>query len=574
MATTTWPEAAAAIDDRPQHGVAALYGAARVFAWRNALAVTREPVLVVQIIIGPFLFLTVFLLTFKQLMSLRGIDYVQYLTPIITIQVLFFAGIGAAVGLASDVQSGMLDRARTMPVHHGALVAGRMAADLGRAAIGVAVLLLVAHVYGFRFEAGFWSAVAYVGLALLFAVALSSGYSAMGLALGDPETASAAALLPYAPLLLFSTGFVPEEAFPDWLGPIVAITPVSKTADALRAMANGGEVLEPLLASLAWIIGILVVCAWLGVVAYGRAGRQKKMGRRERKAIQTADHGAVPDTAAQIISSEKLSASPAALVAERREGGFARTAADTGHLARRAGRILRRKPEVLAFNLFFPITLLLFIVVSFSDVVFPGGRAEYVNFVLPLMVLQAVGFGIIGSGILMHNDIDSGMVDRFRTFPIGRSSVFLARITADSVRGLLQVFVLFLVGLLLGFSFHNGVLGAIGFFVFPLVFASWLLLIGILLAYSVDSDESVAAAIFPWMLPLTTLSTGFVPLAAFPEWLQPLVEANPFSSAAEASRAMVNGGDLMEPLLRSTFWIVALSALFGLLALRAVKRSR
>ena len=64
------------------------------------------------------------------------------------------------------------------------------------------------------------------------------------------------------------------------------------------------------------------------------------------------------------------------------------------------------------------------------------------------------------------------------------------------------------------------------------------------MAFSVDSEESVPAAIFPWMLPLTTLSTGFVPLVAFPGWIQPLVEANPFSSAAETSRAMVNGGEV------------------------------
>ena len=260
-------------------------------------------------------------------------------------------------------------------------------------------------------------------------------------------------------------------------------------------------------------------------------------------------------------------------MAQRREGGAARTASDVALLVRRAGRILLRDPQVLAFGLFFPITLLLFMVISFSDVVFPGGRAEYVNFVLPLMVVQAVGFGIIGSGILMHNDIDNGMVDRFRTFPINRSAVFVARITTDSIRGLGQVIVLCFVGMLLGFSFHNGFLGALGFFLFPLVFAIWLLLIGTFLAFTVKSDESVAAAVFPWMLPLTMLSTGFVPLLAFPGWIQPFVEANPFSAAAEAMRAMVNGGELAEPLLRSAIWVIVLTVLFGFLARRAVRRS-
>ena len=574
MTTATWSDAAELVGDRPQHGLGSLVTGSRTFARRNILGILRQPVLIVQILVGPIMFLTVFLLIFKQLMSLRGVDYIQYLTPIITIQVLFFAALGAAIGLASDVQSGMLDRARTMPVHHGALVGGRMIADLARGIVGLLVLLAVAHIYGFRFEAGVGSALGYVGLALLFAVALSALFSAVGLAIGDPETASAASLLFYAPLLFFSTGFVPEEAFPDWLGPIVAITPVSKTADALRALANGGELLEPLLASLAWIAVILIGGSWWAVVAYGRAGREKKMSRRERRALQAAEVGVGEGAAEHMAATTQVSDDPETLVARRREGGISRTVSDVSTLTRRAGRILTRNPEVLAFNIFFPITLLLFIVLSFSDVVFPGGRAEYVNFVLPLMVVQAVGFGLIGSGILMHNDVDNGMVDRFRTFPINRSSVFIARITTDSIRGFGQVVVLVLVGVLLGFGFHNGLLGAIGFFLFPLVFAIWLLLIGTLLAFTVESDESVAAAVFPWMLPLTMLSTGLVPLRAFPGWIQPLVEANPFSAAAEAMRAMVNGGDLAEPLLRSAIWVVVLSTVFGFLAVRAVRRSQ
>lgn len=574
MTAATWSDATTLVEERPQHGVGSLVAGIRAFGRRNALGIVREPVLIVQILVGPILFLTVFLLIFEQLMSLRGIDYVQYLTPIITIQVIFFAGVGASIGLASDVQSGMLDRVRTMPVHHGALVGGRMTADLGRSFVGLTVLMLVAHLYGFRFEAGFLPAVGYFALALFFAVALSALFSAIGLAVGDPETANAASLLLYAPLLFFSTGFVPEEAFPDWLGPIVAASPVSKTAEALRALANGGETLQPVLASLAWILAIFVAGSWWAVVAYGRAGREKKMTRSERRALQVADVGVGAGAAEQVVAATQLTGDPEELVAQRQEGGFKRSVSDIALLTRRAGRILTRNPQILAFNLFFPITLLLFIVLSFSDVVFPGGRAEYVNFVLPLMVVQAVGFGLIGSGILMHNDIDNGMVDRFRTFPISRSSVFVARITTDSIRGFGQVVVLVFVGFLLGFGFHNGVIGVIGFFVYPLVFAVWLLLIGTLLAFTVKSDESVAAAVFPWMLPLTMLSTGLVPLAAFPGWIQPFVEANPFSAAAESMRAMVNGGELVEPLLRSAIWVVLLTSVFGILALRAVRRSQ
>jgi ABC-2 type transport system permease protein len=298
------------------------------------------------------------------------------------------------------------------------------------------------------------------------------------------------------------------------------------------------------------------------------------MSRRERRALQEADSGLGVHAAAHVAATTRIAVDPATLVAQRREGGVARTASDILQLTRRAGRILTRNPQVLTFNLFFPIMLLLFMVISFSEVVFPGDRAEYVDYVLPLMIVQAVGFGIIGSGILMHNDIDNGMVDRFRTFPIARSSIFVARITTDSVRGFGQVVMLFLVGLLLGFRFGNGFEGAVGFFLYPVVFAVWLLLIGQLLAFTVKSDESVAAAVFPWMLPLTMLSTGLVPLGAFPGWIQPFVEANPFSAAAESMRGFAHGGALAEPLLRSAIWMVLLSTVFGALTLRAVRRSQ
>jgi ABC-2 type transport system permease protein len=241
-------------------------------AWRNLIRLTRLPAVVASVVLFPIIFLSGFLLSFQRLMGEQGLNYVQYLVPIITLQAMFFTAMGAATTLASDMETGMLQRCRAMPISRLAPLGGLVLAYLVRAVIATTILVSFAHVYGFRFHGGLLGLSAYYGLTLLFTAVAVTGYAVFALALGSPNLVNALLIVPYTPLLLLSTGFSPAENFPDWLQPIVAWQPVSRTADALRALAAGEPALGVSLVAMVWLLGIGGVMGWWAMGLYGRRG--------------------------------------------------------------------------------------------------------------------------------------------------------------------------------------------------------------------------------------------------------------------------------------------------------------
>lgn len=234
---------------------------------RNLILLGRFPAAIVSIVLIPTLFLSGFLLTFERLMLVQGINYVQYLLPIIIIQAMFFTAMGSAINLASDLQIGMVQRCRAMPVSRLAVFGGLLIAYLVRGAISATILIYLAHFYGFRFQTGWLSIVGFMALILLFTTTAIAGYAVLTLIFKEPELVNSLSLVPYAPLLLLSTGFSPAENFPSWLQPIVRNQPISHIANALRSLAASDEFLHPLLWSLAWLLGVLAIfvllIAWL-----------------------------------------------------------------------------------------------------------------------------------------------------------------------------------------------------------------------------------------------------------------------------------------------------------------------
>lgn len=256
------------VRNRKESGIIQTFRDSLLFAQRNLVLLTRFPTAIVAVVMLPILFLSGFLLTFQRLMAVQEINYVQYLVPIITLQSIFFTAMGSAVHLSMDMNAGMLRRCRAMPISRLAIFGGLAIAYLVRALITLVILLCLAHFYGFRFQGGLFATLGFIGLSLLFAIAAIAGYSTLALALKKPELVDSLTIVPYAPLLLLSTGFSPKENFPNWLQPIVSNQPVSHTADALRALANGSEVLNPLLWSLAWLLGLLIIFTSLATFLY------------------------------------------------------------------------------------------------------------------------------------------------------------------------------------------------------------------------------------------------------------------------------------------------------------------
>jgi ABC-2 type transport system permease protein/oleandomycin transport system permease protein len=190
--------------------------------------------------------------------------------PGIFVQTTVFGAIGAAVGLATDLKSGLLERFRSLPMARSAVLAGRTTADLARNVFVAALMAVVGFLVGFRIHTNWLLFLAGMLLVLLFGYVLSWVFATVGLAVGDPETAQAAAFPVMAPLVFASSAFVPVSTMPSWLQPFAEHQPVSVTASAVRALMIGGPTTSYLLQSLAWCAAILLVFVPVAVWRYRR----------------------------------------------------------------------------------------------------------------------------------------------------------------------------------------------------------------------------------------------------------------------------------------------------------------
>jgi ABC-2 type transport system permease protein len=240
-----------------------------LITWRNLLRLQRNPIVIVAIAIFPIVFLLGFWIVGQKLMAAQGVNYIQYLVPVINLQALFFAGLGSAIMLAKDIETGMMERCRAMPISRVAVVAGLVLAYMVRALLATFILLIVAYGLGFRFQGGIFSLLGYFSLIVLFTATCITGYSILALKLRNPTLVDAVAIIPYTPLLLLSNGFSPTENFPSWLQPFVRYQPVSVTCDALRALVEGSAASGSLyLTSLLWLGGLWIALSIVSTRLY------------------------------------------------------------------------------------------------------------------------------------------------------------------------------------------------------------------------------------------------------------------------------------------------------------------
>jgi ABC transporter DrrB family efflux protein len=244
---------------------------ALAIAWRGLVTYRRVPQLLVFSTIQPVVFVLMFRYVFGGAIKVPGVNYVDYLMPGIFVQTTVFGAIGTAVGLASDVKSGLLERFLSLPMARSAVLNGRTLADLGRNVFVVALMTGVGFLVGFRVQTTTLKFVAALLLVLAFGYTLSWVFATVGLLLRDPESAQAAVFPIMAPLVFASSAFVPVASMPSWLQGFALHQPVSVTASAVRALTLGTPATSYLVQALAWMAGILLVSVPLAVWRYRRA---------------------------------------------------------------------------------------------------------------------------------------------------------------------------------------------------------------------------------------------------------------------------------------------------------------
>jgi ABC transporter DrrB family efflux protein len=238
---------------------------------RYLLHYLRVPQLLVFSTIQPIIFVLMFRYVFGGSINTGPVPYVDYLMPGIFLQVVVFGSLATAIGLSTDLKSGLMERFHAMPMWTPAVLVGRTLADLVRNVFVVILMVVVGFLVGWRIHTNYFGLLLGTLLVLLFGYAMSWIFATVGLAVKDPETAQAAAFPVLAPLVFASAAFVPVGNMPGWLQPWARNQPVSVTADAVRALTIGGPTHDLVLKSIIWSVVILVIFAPIAVRLYRKA---------------------------------------------------------------------------------------------------------------------------------------------------------------------------------------------------------------------------------------------------------------------------------------------------------------
>jgi ABC transporter DrrB family efflux protein len=262
----------------PQEGAPGLLARARwaisdtlAISRRNLLVWLRVPAYIVFTVIQPVMFVLMFRYVFGGAIHVPGTSYVNFLMPGIIGQTAAFATFGTAIALAQELQKGVIDRLRSLPMARSAVLAGRLVADTGRMLVTILIIIGVGYAVGFRFENGVGPAIAMVVLAVVFGLAICCIAAYTGLAIGDEESVQAFGMIWLFPITFVSSAFVPIPSMPGWLQAFANNQPVTYVIDTMRSLALGGPVADSLWKSIAWLAGIFIVFAPLAVRAYRRA---------------------------------------------------------------------------------------------------------------------------------------------------------------------------------------------------------------------------------------------------------------------------------------------------------------
>ena len=243
-------------------------GDAAVVTARNLRHFIRQPQLLIFSTIQPVMFVVLFVYVFGGAVSSalpEGVKYVDFLLPGIFVQSVTFRATQTAIGLAEDLNRGVVDRFRSMPMARSAVLLGRTVADLLRNTLIIGLMFVVGYLVGFRFHGGALGAIACVAVVAAFGFALSWIFACVALTVRGAEAAQSAGFVIVFPLVFASSVFVPVSTMPDWLQSFADVSPVTVTADAARSYAlTGGP--ASLGGAAAWIGGLLAVfiplCVW------------------------------------------------------------------------------------------------------------------------------------------------------------------------------------------------------------------------------------------------------------------------------------------------------------------------
>jgi ABC-2 type transport system permease protein len=201
---------------------------------------------------------------------------------------------------------------------------------------------------------------------------------------------------------------------------------------------------------------------------------------------------------------------------------------------------IKHVPEQLLDVTITPVLFVLLFTYIYGGAI-SGSTGEYLQFILPGIVVWSVLFNTVYSGVTLNTDATKGVVDRFRSLPIARSAPLFGAVIGDMVRYLIGALVCVAVGLILGYRPDGGALGIAGALGITLAFAFGLAWIFTTVGLLMRAPNAVMNAGFMALFPLIFVSNAFVPPETMPGWVEAIVDANPISFLVSASRGLMDG---------------------------------
>ena len=226
----------------------------------------------------------------------------------------------------------------------------------------------------------------------------------------------------------------------------------------------------------------------------------------------------------------------------------------------------RRNPEMLSSTIAGPVMFLLLFNYVFGGAIGTGRDFNYIDYLVPGVLIQNNLFTVMNSGIGIAQDLQKGFVDRYRSLPMARSAVIGGRVCATSLVSFASVYWTLAIALIIGMRFHGGLLPAL---VLPLVVTAFCFAfawVSALVGVSVRNAETASSMTFFIAIPLTFLSSTFVPVETMPGWLQAFAEVNPITHVVNLCRNLAQGGPLASYAWVTIFWIAVMVVGIGSLA--------
>jgi ABC transporter DrrB family efflux protein len=225
-------------------------------------------------LIQPIMFILLFAYVFGGAIQTPGGNYKQFLLPAVFVMIVLFTSTGAvAVGIAEDMERGVMDRFRSLPMTRSSVLLGRLVSEVLRNLVSIVVMVACGLIVGFRFHTGPGRILLGFGLLLLLGFGFSWVAAYIGLLAGSVEGAQGLGMIWVFPFVFVSSAFVPTESMPGWLRAYADHSPVTLMIDTLRAWFGGQDAGGLALRSLAWAAGLTLVFMTLSVARFRRTSK-------------------------------------------------------------------------------------------------------------------------------------------------------------------------------------------------------------------------------------------------------------------------------------------------------------